>query len=266
MYEHAIPQNIMDYEFRLFAGLTLKQFIYVAVSGGISFALFQMNRAGLFPDFFAWLTIPPILLVGLVLGLGSFGKRSAEDYLTAFFRVSNMPLRRVWKKDPKPVKFDDFFNTKPAVLPAYLAGYFIGQDEYRRLMQSQLNTTGVQQQTVVMATEQPQMLTTLDITMDNCFDYAEPSITLPIIPNTVAFRLQEDSIPLEGVVAYVKDAQGTVLTALRSNQEGILYFSQSFQNGTYEMDFQAPDGTTFPRIRITFDGNTYPLLNIAPLS
>ena len=67
MYEHAIPQNIMEYEFKLFAGLTLKQFIYVAISGGFSFALFQLNRAGIFPAFFAWITIPVILLVGITL-------------------------------------------------------------------------------------------------------------------------------------------------------------------------------------------------------
>ncbi|PJB23519.1 hypothetical protein CO112_00650, partial [Candidatus Dojkabacteria bacterium CG_4_9_14_3_um_filter_150_Dojkabacteria_WS6_41_13] len=95
MYEHAIPQNIMEYEFKLFAGLTLKQFIYVAVSGGLSFALYELNRLGAFPAFFAWLTIPTVMLVGITLGLGSYNKRTMEDWLTSYTRASNIILRRV---------------------------------------------------------------------------------------------------------------------------------------------------------------------------
>ena len=267
MYEHAIPQNIMEYEFKLFAGLTLKQFIYVAISGGFSFALFQLNRAGVFPAFFAWITIPIILLVGITLGLGTYQKRNMEDWFTSFFRANNLALRRVWKKKPDAVKHEEFFNTKPKSLPSYLAIYFMNKDEYMRLMRNSASRPGAPATTVqplIQTAEIPQISEVLTINPENVFDYAEPGITMPAIPNSVAFKLQEDSIPMEGVVAYVKDSSGSVQTALRSNKDGIIYFNQGFKNGDYEIEFQSPEAATLPKVKIVFQGNTYPLINISP--
>lgn len=263
MYEHAIPQNIMEYEFKLFAGLTLKQFIYVAVSGGFAFGLYELNRAGVFPAFFAWLTIPLVLIVGVTLGLGMYQKRTAEDWFTSFAKASNTVLRRVWKKTPGAIKAEDFFSTKPKKLPSYLAAYFLTHDEFKKAigMQSngpQINVTTVQENIA------PQIPTVLTLTPDSALDYAEPGVNLPAIPNTVAFKLQEDGLALEGVVAYVKDASQTVIAALRSNKDGIIYFNQGFKNGDYEIDFQSPEAATIPKVKIAFQGSTYPLLNISP--
>lgn len=268
MYEHAIPQNIMEYEFKLFAGLTLKQFIYVAVSGGFSFALYELNRAGLFPAFFAWLTIPLILLVGITLGLGTYQKRVMEDWFTSYMRASNMALRRVWKKDPKVVQHEEFFNTKPKALPSYLAVYFMNQDEFTRLMKthetSAPESSHMLVQPLLHVQDIPTVAEVISITPENVFDYAEPGVTLPAIPNTVAFKLQEDNLPMEGVVAYVKDSGMSVVGALRSNKDGIIYFNQGFKNGDYEIEFQSPEAATLPKAKIQFQGTTYPLINITP--
>ncbi len=263
MYEHAIPQNIMEYEFKLFAGLTLKQFIYVAVSGGFAFGLYELNRAGWFPAFFAWLTIPLVLLVGVTMGLGMYQKRTMEDWFTAYARNSNIHLRRVWKKDNKPVTFEHFFTTKPAKLPNYLAAYFLTHDEFKKALG--ISTTGKQVNvTTIQETTAPQINSVIEITPQTVDDYAEPGVTLPAIPNTVAFKLQEDSIALEGVVAYVKDDKQSVISALRSNKDGIIYFNQSFKEGEYEIEFQSPEAATLPKVKISFQGTTYPLINIAP--
>ncbi|MCC7304498.1 PrgI family protein [bacterium] len=267
MYEHAIPQNIMEYEFKLFAGLTLKQFIYVASAGGLSFGLYQLNRAGVFPAFFAWLTIPVILLVGITLGLGVYQRRTMEDWFTSFARANTLVLRRVWKKDAKAVKADNFFTTKPQKLPTYLAAYFMTHDEFKKALNGQkLPQQTVGAVTTVQEVITPQIQQTLSISPDNTADFAEAGVTLPAIPNTVAFRLQEDGLPLEGVVAYVKDQTQTVVTALRSNKDGIIYFNQSFKEGAYEIDFQSPDAISIPKVKITFQGNTYPLLNISSIA
>lgn len=257
----------MDYEFKLFAGLTLKQFIYVAVSGGFAFGLYELNRAGVFPAFFAWLTIPTIILVGVTLGLGSFNKRTMEDWFTSFARANTVALRRVWKKETTPIKFEQFFNTKPKVLPTYLATYFMNADAFRKLMKMPAAGYGYPQNTtVVQAQEIPQITPVISINQQNFYDYAEPGVSLPAIPNTVAFKLQEDGIPTEGVVAYVKDPQSTVIAALRSNKDGIIYFNQGFANGEFEVDFQSPDAATYPKVKIQFEGTTYPLLNLTPVA
>jgi hypothetical protein len=261
MYEHAIPQNIMEYEFKLFAGLTLKQFIYVAVSGGFAFALFQLNRVGVFPTFFAWMIIPAIIIIGLSLGLGSFQRRSLEEWLSSYTRASNMPLRRVWKKDNKAVKSDQFDTTKPEYLPGYLSAYLLTKDEFIQIMKQQ--TMGGTFNSII---DIPETVPTINLTPGNAYEYAEVGTEVPPIPNTIVFRIQEDEIPMEGVVANVRDMQGQIVSSLRSNADGILYFNQPFATGEYDIDFQLPDISVLPKIHLVFDGSTYPLINLTPLA
>lgn len=263
MYEHAIPQNIMEYEFKLFAGLSLKQFVYVAAAGAIAFVLFQLNKVGILPGFFAWILIPIVVITGIILGMGSYQKRTMEEWGTAFMRVLNIPLRRVWKKGNEVVTKDRFFSSKPSVLPNYLAAYFMSADEYRKLMRQ---TGAVAAPGMISQIEdQPQIIPTLEITPQNIDDYADMTTTIPKIPNTLVFRIIDDNLPIEGVVAYMKDQSNAVVAALRSNNDGILYFNQGFQNGVYEIDFQS-DALSFPRVRLVLEGNTYPLINLSPIS
>ncbi len=252
----------MDYEFKLFAGLSLKQFIYIAVSGGFSFGLYELNRLGVFPTFFAWLTIPVILIVGIALGLGGYQKRGFEEWFSSFSRTLKTPLRRVWKKGNTIVKNEDIFKTKPLSLPNYLAIYFLNPDEYRKLMRNAPNATLIPN--AMQVQDQPAVVPTITLASNIVSEYADPGVTLPSIPNTIAFKVEEDNLPVEGVVAYVKDAIGTVLSALRSNKDGIIYFNQGFSDGIYDIDFQG-DAMTLPKVHITFDGTTYPLINLTPI-
>lgn len=256
MYEHAIPQNIMDYEFKLFAGLSVKQFIVLALTGGIAFALVQANRTGLLPDFFAWIIIPIVVIGGVGLGLGSFQKRSFDEWITNYFKAINSPLRRAWKKTADPIKKDQFFNTKLQTFPQYMAVYFLNEDEYRKVTQFSVAPAATATPTVISPT--------IVLTPDNMGDYADQTIVLPMIPNTIAFRIVQDGIPADGVIVYVKDANGNVITALRSNESGIIYFDQSFQNGIYTFEFQS-DTMQLPKFQITFEGGNYPLINVTPL-
>lgn len=257
MIEHAIPQNIMDYEFRLFAGLTIKQFIIVAVTGGLAFGLVELSRMGIFPTPFAWVIVPTVLLSGLALGLGSYEKRSLDQWVTDYIQAINMPLRRVWKKGPEAVKNENFGNSKVPSFPTYLSVYFLSEDEYRKLMQFTPNATPVTQQQTFIAP-------IIQLTADVLPQYTDASITLPMVPNTIAFRLIQDEIPMDNVICYVKDMNETVIAALRSNEEGILYFDQSFPNGIYTFEFQ-DDTVQLPRMQISFEGFTYPLINVTPL-
>jgi len=267
MYEHAIPQNIMDYEFKLFAGLSLKQFIYVAVAGGFAFGLFMMNRNGMLPSFFAWIVIPITIIVGGALGVGKFNGRTTEDWMTSYKRATQIPLRRVWKKDKKAVTSKNFFSTKPKKLPTYLAAYFYSQDEFRKIIQNGLMQTKnpeIKAEEIINSSPVVAIAPTMFITSQNSHEYAEPSVVLPSIPNTIALKISDDNIPLEGVVAYMKDEQSKVVTALRSNNEGIIYFNQSVSDGEYEIELQAQEDISLPVLKVRFDGTTFPLINIKP--
>lgn len=254
MYEHAIPQNIMDYEFKLFAGLSLKQFVILGTAAAVSFGIFQLGNAGQFPAFFMWILIPSIMGIGLAFGLGTYNKRAFDEWLIRYFKVINSPLRRVWKKTAEPVKPKDFLNTKAPVYPQYLAVYFLNEDEFRKIMQN--SNVPVQEMPASI-----QVTPTVQLTPTTSAQYADPSIRLPSIPNTIAFRILEDNLPVEGVTAFVKDQADNVLVALASNQDGIIYFDQSLPNGTFTFEFQS-ETANLPKYQILFDGTTYPLINL----
>lgn len=99
MRQHAIPQNILDIEFKLFTKFTVREFVYMAV--GIGFG-------GIFLYFFSRGTIPaiiafPIFLfssgMGLFLGLVDINDQKADIYFRNYIWAITHPTQRVWKNE-----------------------------------------------------------------------------------------------------------------------------------------------------------------------
>jgi hypothetical protein len=49
MRQHAIPQNILDVEFKLFTKFTLKEFAYLAIGLGIGGIMIYLVVSGIIP-------------------------------------------------------------------------------------------------------------------------------------------------------------------------------------------------------------------------
>ena len=99
MRQHAIPQNILDIEFKLFTKFTVREFVYMAI--GIGFG-------GIFLYFFTTGNIPaiiaiPIFLVssgiGLFLGLVDINDQKSDIYIRNYFWAITHPTQRVWKNE-----------------------------------------------------------------------------------------------------------------------------------------------------------------------
>jgi len=96
MEQHAIPQQISSYEFKLVGDMTLKQFLKAAA--GIVIA-FLINSSGLI--FF--LKYPLMLLFGaggLLIAFVPFQDRPLETWLIAFLRSIYSPTIYTYKKMP----------------------------------------------------------------------------------------------------------------------------------------------------------------------
>lgn len=95
--QHAVPQNIMDVEFKLIGDLTMRQFAYLMFFGFLAYVSFAAIP-GLFK-------IPLILFFGL-LGLGlafvPLEERGLDEWIVNFFKAIFMPTQRIWKKEPSP--------------------------------------------------------------------------------------------------------------------------------------------------------------------
>ena len=96
MEQHAIPQQISNYEFKLVGEMTLKQFLKAAV--GIVLA-FVINASHLI-FFIKW----PLMLIsgggGLMLAFVPFQDRPLEVFIIAFLRSVYSPTIYTYKKQP----------------------------------------------------------------------------------------------------------------------------------------------------------------------
>lgn len=94
MEQHAIPQQISSYEFKLVGEMTLKQFLKAA--GGIVLAVL-INASGLI-FFIKW----PLMLItgggGLMLAFVPFQDRPLDQWVSAFIKAIYSPTIYTYKK------------------------------------------------------------------------------------------------------------------------------------------------------------------------
>lgn len=93
--QHAVPQNVMDVEFKIVGDLTMRQFIYLMFTGAAAYASFAFLEGNIF----RW---PLVLLFGL-FGIGlafvPIEDRGLDEWVVYFFRAVYQPTQRLWKKE-----------------------------------------------------------------------------------------------------------------------------------------------------------------------
>lgn len=99
METHAVPQEIMGVEFKLFGNfLSLREFVFIAVGLALAYFFYFLMQKGVLP---AILAFPAILFFGLggtLIGLVPIQERSLDKWIINYFSAINRPTQRVWKK------------------------------------------------------------------------------------------------------------------------------------------------------------------------
>ena len=90
-----VPQFI-EVEDKIFGPLTIKQFIYLAGAGGLSFALFVF-----LPKFISFIFIIPVIALGIALAFYKPNNRSFIETLESSFNYFRGSRLYVWKKEQK---------------------------------------------------------------------------------------------------------------------------------------------------------------------
>ena len=103
MEQHAIPQNVSSYQFKLVGDMTLKQFFQLA--GGILVGLIFYSTPLM--GIIKW----PLAILSALLGVGlaflPLEERPLEKWIFAFFRAIYSPTIFTWKKEVQPKFFQD---------------------------------------------------------------------------------------------------------------------------------------------------------------
>lgn len=100
MKTHAVPQEIMSVEFKLFGNfLSLREFIFIAVGLAVAWFIYFLMNKGVIPPLLGW---PAVLVIGgggTVIGLVPFQDRPIDQWITNYFAAIKRPTQRVWKKE-----------------------------------------------------------------------------------------------------------------------------------------------------------------------
>lgn len=95
--QHPVPQNIMDVEFKIIGELTMRQFFYMMIFGGLAYASFVGARE----SFLRWPLVFLFVSLGLALAFLPYEERGLDQWIINFFRAIYMPNQRIWKKLPE---------------------------------------------------------------------------------------------------------------------------------------------------------------------
>lgn len=94
MEQHAIPQNVTQYQFRLIGNLTLKQF---AMLGACILAAFLLSKTTILPVIFRYPLIGLFVALGLGLAFLPFEERSLDVWLINFIKSIYSPTQYLWR-------------------------------------------------------------------------------------------------------------------------------------------------------------------------
>src|SRR3989344_2050287 len=101
MEQHAVPQQISAFKFKLFGNLTAKQFVTLAIPLGLAALIF-------------FSPLPPIIRLPLsfviaifafIIAIIPIGGRPADQWALAFIRAISSPTQRIWIKEKEIPEF-----------------------------------------------------------------------------------------------------------------------------------------------------------------
>jgi len=96
--QHAVPQNIMDVEFKLIGDLTMRQFAYLMIFGVVSYIAYVSG----IPGFFKFIIILGSIGGGLAFAFLPIQDRGMDEWVINFINAVYLPTQKVWKKEPTP--------------------------------------------------------------------------------------------------------------------------------------------------------------------
>ncbi len=247
MDQHPIPRQITSFEFKLIGFMTLKQFLYMAVSVPLGFIVFRAL---------------PIPIVNVVLGVivGAIGAvfafipfqdRPIEEWIRNFIRRLNSPTQFFYKKEEQGLYFlqNLYYVSDPHVALAHVES----REKLAAYMQSkQVATTPVNQKKSRIDTllRQSAMSGSAQTTTTSATK-ANPTIDTTPLPGVIKQPFMSGTVknkkqlPLPGILVTIKDAKGAKLRLLKSNPHGVFATYSPLPTGDYQVELNDPNGIYF---------------------
>ncbi|HPQ79432.1 MAG TPA: PrgI family protein [Candidatus Dojkabacteria bacterium] len=264
MKQHAIPQNVLDVEFKLFTKFTLKEFSYLAIGVGSGGLVLYLTVGGQIPELIG---IPIFILssiAGIFLALVPINDQPADKFIQNYIKAITSPTQRVWisKNDPGN-------RAKPSVKPTE-EGKLISKEskeEKKKIIGAQPlpeRTEEVEseiQKEVDKELEEIENTTPLTlnpskliITDENIGKYQFKPKDFENYPGNINLWICDKNYkPISGVIATLMDDSGNILYANRTGNNGYFLTNRKWKPGLYKITLES-ENFTLPTVDIILSG------------
>ncbi len=261
MRQHAIPQNILDVEFKLFSKFTLKEFAYLAIGVGLGGVMLYLTVGKVIP---ALLGIPLFVIssaAGIFLGLVPINDQDADVFIKNYVSAITAPTQRVWLN--KEMQQD---RAKPELKPS-AEGKLVDKsfkENTSTIIGGNLTTPVLYPKETTEEPEQaptPKPLDSLIISDENRANYEFSIQSLEKLPGNINIWLCNAGMQaVPNVITYMKGEDGKILYANRTGQSGYFLTNKVWPKGIYYLEFVHPQ-YKFPKVEIiiTKEDNKLPI-------
>jgi len=281
MKQHAIPQNVLDVEFKLFTKFTLKEFAYLALGLGIAGVMIYL-MVGKSIDLIVGIPIAVVSsIAGIILALVPINDQPADKFIQNYINAITTPTQRVWKsknmtestdkpnlkpaedgtlihKDTKEKKkkiiggSQDILQEEVDDVDKDIFGDLDPVEEATTKQDSNLTVEQVKEETFTPTS----IPTSIMITSSNIQNYQFPAKGMENVPGNINIWLCDSNFkPIENVISYLKDTSGKLLFANKTGRNGYFLTNKIWNAGHYIIEFEHP-AYKFPKVEIILEDMT----------
>jgi len=271
MRQHAIPQNILDVEFKIFTKFTLKEFAYLAIgigTGGIFLYLYAKNQVP------AIIAIPIFIVfsgLGIFFALVPINDQPADQVLKNFISAIRKPTRRVWldskmkknraQTDAELAKQQVSKNLEEEVKRPKI----IGSSKVEKPKEAVddkgldlLEEKGTEQKVETEKPVQKEIKKTfveqqLTITPQNIANYQFDIDGVEKLPGNINLWISDKNFkPIPGAVIQLHNKDGNLLYANKTPDNGYFLTNKIFPEGVYSLSLSS-NSHNLPNIKLVLD-------------
>jgi hypothetical protein len=268
MRQHAIPQNILDVEFKIFTKFTLKEFAYLAIGVGTGGIFLYMYAKGEIPGIIALPVFVVSSAIGIFFALVPINDQPADQFIRNFINAIRKPTRRVWldndmkisrkEKDAEIAKEQAKKNMEAEVQKKNIIG---GSTKKKEEINDQdmdlLKDTGLKpikqetQQTSSKTFQEKQLV----ITSENIKNFQFEIKGFDNLPGNINLWISnKEFLPVPDVVVQLYDKDGKILYANKTQANGYFLTNKEYPDGVYFLKLSS-NSLMFPSVKIVLEKN-----------
>ncbi len=264
MKQHAIPQNVLDVEFKLFTKFTLKEFSYLAIGVGFGGLILYLTVGKQIPGVIGIPIFIMSSLAGIFLALVPINDQPADKFIQNYIKAITSPTQRAWisRNDPRS-------RMKPGVKPTE-EGELISKEskeKKKKIIGAQPLPTMSEDIESEMQKEVDKELEDIDkttplalnpseliITEENISKYQFKANGFDNYPGNINLWICDKNYkPISGVIATLLDNSKNILYANKTGNNGYFLTNRKWKPGIYKITLES-ENFTLPKVNIILSG------------